>query len=144
MILIYRLVAIFFLTLPLTTQSQTPYNKNYIPIQSKEELDQSSLDDLFQSSFQSSFQSYICAYLLINDFDKVKEGAFLRFYSEETFNYKSQREKGRDWNDINFPAGIEAWRYSETKKQEVFLEGGECHLFSKLADEVIQLKENRE
>lgn len=138
--IIYRLVAIFFLTLPFTTQSQTSYNKNYIPIQSKEELDQSSLDDLFQSSFQS----YICAYLLINDFEKVKEGAFLRFYSEETFYYKSQSEKGRNWNDINFPAGIEAWRYSETKKQEAFLAGGECHLFSKLADKVIQLKENPE
>ena len=47
--------------------------------------------------------------MLINDFEKVKEGAFLRFYSEKTFLYKSQREKGRNWNDINFPAGLEAW-----------------------------------
>ena len=138
--LIYRLVAIFLLTIPPTTQSQTSYHKNYIPIQSKEKLDQSTLDDLFQSSFQS----YICSSLLINDFEKVKEGAFLRFYSEKTFLYKSQREKGRNWNDINFPAGLEAWGYSETKKQEVFLEGGECYLFIKLTDEVIQLRENPE
>ena len=45
-------------------QGQTSYHKNYIPIQSKEKLDQSTLDDLFNPHFNHIFV-HLCLLMIL-------------------------------------------------------------------------------
>jgi hypothetical protein len=88
--------------------------------------------------FLTSFHAYKCSYILINHLHRAEEGQFLRWYAEELFYLKQNKTK--NWNDINFPAAIEAQSLNGDQIFEMFQPNGQCYSLKVFAKKALQKK----
>jgi hypothetical protein len=85
-----------------------------------------------------SFHAYKCSYILINNLHRAEEGQFLQWYAEELFYLKQNKTK--NWNDINFPAAIEAQSINGDQIFEMFQPNGQCYSLKVFAKKALQKK----
>lgn len=57
--------------------------------------------------FGAAYQAYACS-MWMRMAGQDKKAEFLRWYSTKLMNHHNVRSMGKNWNDVNFPAGSEA------------------------------------